>query len=206
MLQGAWWWSTGCGIWLHWTVHCNSFSWWYSTFATLTHQIHFSKYRIHYAHSVCGKKEERWDGGVRCVGKGEVDMLGNGEPANLGTFVGQRGQAFQIYFSLRADGFALFVVTGSVLISVVPFVDIVTVCNSVAYVFTVTAGTARVYNALTHHCVSKFEGHEGEISKVFIIRFLKPPPRAPFLCCRSQVPVVWHIFLTYPLQITIANP
>ena len=27
-------------------------------------------------------------------------------------------------------------------------------------------GTGRVYNALTHHCVSKLEGHEGEISKV----------------------------------------
>lgn len=30
----------------------------------------------------------------------------------------------------------------------------------------VSQGTGRVYNALTHHCVSKLEGHEGEISKV----------------------------------------
>lgn len=30
----------------------------------------------------------------------------------------------------------------------------------------VSEGTGRVYNALTHHCVSKLEGHEGEISKV----------------------------------------
>ena len=29
-----------------------------------------------------------------------------------------------------------------------------------------TKGTGRVYNALTHHCMSKLEGHEGEISKV----------------------------------------
>lgn len=32
--------------------------------------------------------------------------------------------------------------------------------------FLVSQGTGRVYNALTHHCVSKLEGHEGEISKV----------------------------------------
>jgi hypothetical protein len=27
-------------------------------------------------------------------------------------------------------------------------------------------GTARVYNAVTQHCITKLEGHEGEISKV----------------------------------------
>ena len=29
-------------------------------------------------------------------------------------------------------------------------------------------GTGRCYNALTHNLVSKFEGHEGEISKVSV--------------------------------------
>lgn len=39
----------------------------------------------------------------------------------------------------------------------------------------VSQGTGRVYNALTHHCVSKLEGHEGEISKVscnYNVRFV----------------------------------
>ena len=35
------------------------------------------------------------------------------------------------------------------------------------YLLTASAdGTARCYNSVTHNCVSKFEGHEGEISKV----------------------------------------
>lgn len=36
----------------------------------------------------------------------------------------------------------------------------------------VSQGTGRVYNALTHHCVSKLEGHEGEISKVSFVNIL----------------------------------
>ena len=37
------------------------------------------------------------------------------------------------------------------------------------YLLTASAdGTARCYNSITHNCISKFEGHEGEISKVSI--------------------------------------
>ena len=35
------------------------------------------------------------------------------------------------------------------------------------YLLTASAdGTARCYNSVTHNCISKLEGHEGEISKV----------------------------------------
>ena len=35
------------------------------------------------------------------------------------------------------------------------------------YIVTGSAdGSARVYNAVTHQCICKLEGHEGEISKV----------------------------------------
>jgi WD40 repeat protein len=33
-------------------------------------------------------------------------------------------------------------------------------------------GTARCYNAVTHQLISRFEGHEGEISKVAYCIFL----------------------------------
>ena len=36
-------------------------------------------------------------------------------------------------------------------------------------------GTARVYNAITHNCVAKLEGHEGEVSKVSHPCFVKNP-------------------------------
>lgn len=43
-----------------------------------------------------------------------------------------------------------------------------------------------MYNALTHHCVSKLEGHEGEISKV---------------SCNNNVSFVNILFFFYCLEV-----